>query len=203
MSNAYATREEWLNALIAALRPRFAEVGAPVPTKLRASCGFPSVRPLKTEKNPRFSGGELWDFTRSEDGHYEMFVSPAFDDPLELASVVAHELVHAAVGVEAKHGPAFKNIAHKIGLTGPMPASVLSDQLKKDLAPLLEGLGPYPHAALDNTKAISNRPAKQSARLLKVQCPMCEYTVRITRKWLDEAGAPCCPVHGDKLEEEI
>ncbi len=30
-------------------------------------------------------------------------------------------------------------------------------------------------------------------RMLKACCGDCAYTVRVTRKWLDEAGAPLCP----------
>ena len=36
---------------------------------------------------------------------------------------------------------------------------------------------------------------KQTTRLLKCQCDICGYTVRVTRKWLD-IGAPHCPDHG-------
>jgi ribulose 1,5-bisphosphate carboxylase large subunit-like protein len=32
--------------------------------------------------------------------------------------VLAHELCHAAVGVDAGHGPEFRAIAHAIGLRG-------------------------------------------------------------------------------------
>jgi len=50
---------------------------------------------------------------------------------------------------------------------------------------------------------INNRPPKQSTRLLKAACEhrdegadACGYTVRVTRKWVDQLGAPHCPVHG-------
>jgi hypothetical protein len=36
---------------------------------------------------------------------------------------------------------------------------------------------------------------KQTARLLKAQCPECDYIVRVTRKHLAEKGAPVCPIH--------
>jgi hypothetical protein len=39
---------------------------------------------------------------------------------------------------------------------------------------------------------------KRTTRLLKCECEACGYTARVTRKWVDEAGAPICPV--DQIE---
>ena len=36
------TREEWLNAMTAALRPKFKANGTPIPAKVRISCGWPA-----------------------------------------------------------------------------------------------------------------------------------------------------------------
>ncbi len=37
--------------------------------------------------------------------------------------------------------------------------------------------------------------------MLKADCAACGYTVRVTRKWLDRVGAPCCPKHGAMIVE--
>jgi hypothetical protein len=41
---------------------------------------------------------------------------------------------------------------------------------------------------------------------LKAESGDCGYTVRVTRKWVDDAGAPHCPKHGamqvDGIEAE-
>jgi hypothetical protein len=37
-------------------------------------------------------------------------------------------------------------------------------------------------------------------RLLKAICGDCAYTVRVTRRWLDELGAPLCPCNREPLE---
>lgn len=57
--------------------------------------------------------------------------------------------------------------------------------------------------ANDNGDQIAaDYPTKQSTRLLKAVCQanqdgqQCGYTVRVTRKWVDQLGAPPCPVHG-------
>lgn len=42
---------------------------------------------------------------------------------------------------------------------------------------------------------------KQSTRMIKASCPECGYTVRVTRKWLDTAGAPICPACEEQMKE--
>jgi hypothetical protein len=32
--------------------------------------------------------------------------------------------------------------------------------------------------------------------MLKCECATCGYTVRTARKWLEQAGAPLCPIEG-------
>jgi hypothetical protein len=77
--------------------------------------------------------------------------------------------------------------------------------LRARLADLAAGLGPLPHARLDIERGIDNRgphygpadrPKKQGTRLLKAECGSCGYTVRVTLKWVTEAGPPHCPKHG-------
>jgi hypothetical protein len=76
--------------------------------------------------------------------------------------------------------------------------------IKRNFAPILAAIGALPHAALDF--GASSAPPKQKARLLEAECDDCGYTVRVTRKWVDEAGAPHCPKHGamqvDGIEAE-
>ena len=55
---------------------------------------------------------------------------------------------------------------------------------------IIDGLGVYPHAALD----MSSRKT-QGTRMLKASCPSCSYTVRLTAKWaFDSYGNPRLPV---------
>lgn len=35
----------------------------------------------------------------------------------------------------------------------------------------------------------------QTTRLIKYQCRACGCIIRITRKWIDEVGAPLCAKH--------
>ncbi len=63
---------------------------------------------------------------------------------------------------------------------------------------------PHPDARLDTTGE-TTAPRKQAARMLKCECQTCGYTVRTTRKWLETAGAPLCPIagHGPMCHEML
>lgn len=49
--------------------------------------------------------------------------------------------------------------------------------------------GREPHGALSPT----TRDKVQGTRMLKALCPVDGYTMRLTRKWIDELGWPVCP----------
>lgn len=82
-----------------------------------------------------------------------------------------------------------------------MPSTSVGEALAARLAPTLDLLGPYPHAAVTPSATTSAAP-KQGTRMLKCECPACGYTVRTTRKWLD-LGEPLCPVHERPMPEAV
>ena len=57
--------------------------------------------------------------------------------PAQIAAILAHELVHAAVGIPAGHGKAFKRVALGLGLVGPMRATTPGDSFLAAVAPIL------------------------------------------------------------------
>lgn len=186
-------REQWLLELIEKLRPVFEEKGATLPAKIRASCSFPSKQAL-SNKNKRL--GEAWSDKCSDDQTFEIFISPLLKDPIEVSGVVVHELVHTAVGIECGHRGAFKKLATLTGLEGKMTATTVGDELKIKLQTLTDEIGLYPHARL----VASNRPKTQSIRMLKVTCKECGCVIRMTRKWIDDAGLPTCACGGEMAE---
>lgn len=192
-ANAFKHRETWLHAVADQLRAIFTFHGATIPDRIRLTCGFPSVRAFAGHRQRL---GECWSDANSKNGHTEVMISPVLDDPMRVAGVLAHELVHAAVGIQYGHKGPFAKLAKAIGLEGKMTATTEGEAFKQAAAPILETVGPYPHAELSK-----NARTKQGTRLLKLQCPTCPYTVRITRKWLDEVGAPACPTHGNDMKE--
>ncbi|AKH18924.1 transcription elongation protein SprT [Sphingomonas sanxanigenens] len=172
-------RESWLNRVAVGMAPLFEALDTPLPDRVRVAIGFTSAG----RKGKAI--GECWDNRRSADGHFEIFIRPD----------LAHELVHAAVGIAAGHGKPFKRIALGLGLVEPMRATTPGDAFLGAVTPILAAAGPLPHARLD-TGGQTTAPKKQAARMLKCECEVCGYTVRTTRKWLETAGAPLCPIEG-------
>lgn len=205
-------RETWLNNLAALMAPAYAELGAPLPS-YRIAVGFPS--------NGIKSGaiGECWDAKASGDNTFEIFIRPDKADPMEVAFVLAHELVHAAVGLKHGHKGEFARVALALGFPRPLTtAAPPTPALTEWFEEILPRVGPMPHAAMrwregstvvakrqgggvvipeasEGEERASSRPKKQTTRLHKVSCGECGYTVRVTSKWL-EVGAPHCPEHG-------
>lgn len=213
MTDEYSyTREAWLQGcasriMVDVLAPagytRNAETATPLMDGLRVSVGWPSQRPLSRKKR---AIGQCWPVDASKDHATEIFVSPYVDDPIEVAGVLVHEILHAAVGTKAKHGTAFKRACKAVGLDGKATATVPGEELAATLAMIIDVLGPYPHGSLDASVL-----PKQSTRLLKATCanPECEsqdplhggYTVRITAKWATLA-APICGMCKEPLSVE-
>jgi hypothetical protein len=189
------TREQWLNAATDKLRPLFKQAGYEVPANVRTTCGFPH----KSAFASRQRIGECWSDTASEGKVFEIFISPVKADPVEVLDVLAHELVHATVGLAAKHNGPFRKCATAIGLEGKMTSTHAGKELKGRLQDIAEALGPYPHKKL--TKSMTNGEKKQTTRLIKCECNECGYTVRTTQAWLDLAGAPICPLDERQMEE--
>jgi hypothetical protein len=173
-------REEWLQRLVKKIRPWYE---GELPETIHLSIGF-SSKGIRSK-----TIGECWHKKASADEAPQVFIHPKLSNPIEVAAVVVHELIHAC-RPDAKHGKEFKQVAVRLGLEGRMTATSASSDLKEKLGAIVEKIGPFPHPALTDGK-FSSGP-KQSTRLLKVSCPDCGYLVRTTQKWL-EIGLPLCP----------
>jgi hypothetical protein len=178
------TREQWLEAAVKALAPRFLAAGSPLPT-VRVSVGFPSLRACSTSKA---RWGECWDKRASADGSHQIFITPREASGSVVLAVLVHELCHAAVGCKAGHRAPFARLAKALGLTGKMTATTAGPELQRDLEALEQRLGAYPHAALNAAKSGIK---KQTTRLLLAMCPACGYKLRVTRQWA-EIALPTC-----------
>ena len=182
-------REDWLTECVNKLRPNFIEAGFTLPERIRVSCSWPSKGGLAVKKR---RVGEAWSAENSGDHSFEVFISPVLKDPVTVATALIHELVHCAVGIEAKHQGPFVKCAKAVGLEGKMTATTAGAELRKRLEELVVEIGEYPHAELKH----SNAPPKQGTRMLKVTCVECGCLCRMTQKWLDEVGPPNCACGG-------
>lgn len=216
---AQASREAWLNAFVAAARPVFISHDHTLPAKIRVSVGFPSSGWRSS------TIGECWSEAASADGHFEIFINPKIDDAARVAGILTHELCHAAVGIPAGHGPKFGKIARALGLEGPLTATTEGDAWRAWAKPIVDALGPLPHAALGaNLRGspgrgdgkggragqpgdgegdpVTTAPRTQGTRLIKALCPHCGFTSRVTRKWIDVFGGQMLcsnPTHHDRV----
>lgn len=186
MAGKAQNREEWLKALAERLNTLVFDGAMPA---YRVACGWPSRGGTAQAKRVI---GQCWDADCSADKTHEILISPNLDDPMKVAGVLAHEMIHAIVGIPAGHKKPFRDLAIKIGLVGKMTATTEGPDFIAAVEPVLKEIGAYPHAALTPGTQLK----KQSTRLIKAECPECGYNVRVTRKWLDEVGAPLCPNDG-------
>ena len=104
-SRTLPTREAWLLGLANALRPVYGRHKAALPTRVRISVGWPS-KSATTARTRRI--GECW--YSASDGVPQVFVSPLLADQLQVAAVLMHELVHAALGPGAEPAHAGRSI---------------------------------------------------------------------------------------------
>lgn len=195
----YQTREQWLLAALTLMRPLFENRGYKVP-EVRVSCGWPSNRALSVKGRVL---GQAWCKEASSDKVGQIFISPFLDKtagPQEVLAVLIHEQVHQVVGVKESHNKVFGKCARAVGLEGKLTSTVAGKDLMEVFTKWDKQLGPYPHSKLDSNKSPIK---KQSTRLIKCQCTASEYCVRITRKWLEEYGAPISPVNNKPMKFEV
>ena len=197
-ANDHTSREAYLRAATNELRPYFAKLGLHLPEKIRFAVAFTS------QGKKGKVAGECWHAGASDDGHHEIIIRADFADHAEVLGILVHELVHAGLPPDAKHGKAFREAALRIGLEGPMRHAMPGAVLKERLNELAASLGPFPHARLNfdrvtlSGEVVADRPKKQGTRMLKAEClgAGCGYTVRVAARWIKDCGPPHCPKHG-------
>lgn len=196
MPKKFKTREEWLTFVADELRRHYSGAGYPIPLKVRFAIGFCSTG----ERGNRI--GECWYPEASGDKSVEIFVKPDQHVAGTVADILAHELVHAAVGPGHGHGRVFKKACTALGLEGKATQALPGAEMRRTvIAPILKRAGKLPHAKLEGK--VTDRK-KQGTRLLKAECEKCGYTVRVTKKWAAE-GLPYCGVrsHGRMVCEDM
>jgi hypothetical protein len=202
------TREGWLGAVRdhKVIQALFEATGFPIPENTRVSCAFPGSR-ARARKTKRI--GECWNAANSADNHFEIMVTPIMADPVQVAGVLIHELVHAAVGLECGHRGNFRKVALGVGLAGKMTATHESPALVAILESVIKEIGPYPHATLNADRT------RQSTRMIKVVCgdsncpglrvvgsKLQPYSFRMSRKNIEmfDGELPTCPC-GSRMHE--
>lgn len=184
MSKAkYDTREAWLIAAAEVINGWIAEKTDLTPAKkTQVSVGFP-----RRERGGKIIGQCYGG--KSGGGVQNVYVSPRLGTATQALPVLAHELIHAADDCESGHQGAFRKAWKALGFTGKPTASEPGPDLKQACRELAGELGPYPHTKL---VPVDGPGKPQSTRMLKVECVACGCVIRMTNKWIEEAGTPTC-----------
>lgn len=137
-------REEWLNRAVVLIEQYvFEPEDLKMPEKWAISCGWSKGASAKAV-------GVCVDPSCSKDGTTHLFVVPTQEVALDVLGTVAHEMIHAIVGHEHKHGGRFREVAlqlefsPKMTTTAPVPGTPAYAAIEE----VLKELGPYPHAAM-------------------------------------------------------
>lgn len=192
MSTYFQFREEYLSAAIDEAVPYFKSKGYELPSNIKVSCGWPVG-----SRGGKKVMGQCFDPSASKSGAVEIFISPSLENPITVLGVLFHELVHAAVGNAAGHGPKFKLACQRLGLEGKATSAMPGHDLNVWLEETRQAvLGDYPHSTVDYSQR-----KKQGTRLIKLVCPVSGYTVRTTQKWI-EHGLPMSPAGHEMVVSE-
>ena len=128
------TRKEWILIAIEILRPDFQHI-APFPQYIEILDDWPDD--ILDREN-------CWGACNFDLEYPRIFISPVLSDSIEVLETLVHELVHASVGYEHRHGLLFQIPASCIGLEGPLDATCAGEKLTVRLGEIVNILGPYP-----------------------------------------------------------
>lgn len=224
-TSTYAARESWLASAVEVFRPRFAEIGFPLPEKLRVAVGF---GPTGARQESAKVMGVCLHTACSLDGVNEIWISPEAETTSYMLALLIHELCHAAINNEDDHGGRFAEMMTRLGMEGRMTEANPSLTLEAELVTIAESLGEYPGARVDlagiftrlpvgpdgmviplGDLPISSGPKKQGTRQLKVSCVQndCEageagYKLRMTQTHIERFGTPICPGCGRPMTQD-
>lgn len=157
------TRESWLSKasdIMVAYIQQYTDI--PIP-KFYLSVGFP--------KGKSTTVGQCWSGRLSEDGLPHIFISPVKDDPIDILSILGHEIIHT-VYPNAGHRIEFSRLAAKCGYVKPWVGHLVNDEYAKYLQTVADELGEYEHSKL----TLPIRGSKGS-RLRKYVCNVCNVIV--------------------------
>jgi hypothetical protein len=206
--NTHETVEGWFQALMAAARPLFEEIGYRLPESIQIDFGFTSHG---KRKGPR---GEFWDKEASSNRIPRMIIRCDSAEIGKILDSFAHQCVHAVVGAAAGHEKPFRDCALRLGMEGKMREAVPGKRLAERLHALAEEVGTFPGGALDFEKrgydgeekkqrVVVDVEEKQKSRQLKAECLIddCGYIARVSAMNL-RRGAPICPIHKQSMWHE-
>ena len=145
-------REHWLTEVAVGLRPWFLARGYEIPLRVRLGVGALAA-------NHGTLG--VCHCPCDRDGFQHITISPFIDDPVMVATVLVHELIHAVLPASEGHGRLFEAAARTLGLVGRVTIAEAGPELRAHLREITRAAGPYPHRAIANDR-LFNRTSNTS-----------------------------------------
>jgi hypothetical protein len=139
--------EAWLNEAVNLLRPSFEEAGLEIPP-VHLSVGFSTdgYKP-KAKKN---TIAVCHARCMTTDGINEIYISPIVHEPVDVLSILVHELIHAVDDCKSGHGQRFQEISLALGcsdnLSVPLSKCRQSIERYRNIA---NQLGRYPRSGVN------------------------------------------------------
>jgi hypothetical protein len=171
----YPTREQWLMAAYALLKPRFDELAEIVNTAAEATGKtLPGIAVYSMPDTVHISVGfgygakrengiilgQTWIRERSEDKINHMFISPEIKHASTVLGVMIHEMLHVLFDGEHGHDRVFAAFGEALGLEGKPTEMLPGAAFEMELMLMAEDtLGAYPHSALDVARTAAIVPA--------------------------------------------
>lgn len=192
------TRERWLERAVEMIRPIFKEAGEVPPVKV--AIGFPSSGGV----SKRRILGECWHKNATTDNVVQIYLNPTVEEiggENGMLAILVHELIHA-MGIKG-HGKEFTKVMKIVGLEGKPASTVagtaLISELKKIEEDLNADIGKCPQAPI---VPVELEKKKDTCRMIKFECDIDEYIIRVSKKCADKA-TPICPVCREEMRKEV
>jgi hypothetical protein len=171
----YATREQWLMAAYALLRPKFDELAEIVNTAAEATGKtLPGIAVYTMPETIHISVGfgwgakreneiivgQTWRAERSADKVNHMFISPEVAHASTVLGIMIHEMLHVLFDCDHGHDRVFAAFGEALGLEGKPTEMLPGPAFEMELMLMAEAeLGAYPHSVLDVQRSTAIVPA--------------------------------------------
>jgi hypothetical protein len=182
-------RESWLLAATEELEKLFFNKPPRVLPPIGVSCGIP--------KGSSKAIGQCWHPKMAKDNRTHLFICPSIDGEIVVLGTLLHELIHACVGIQEKHGGLFAKEAQRIGLAGKLTATYVEKDSKLELSlqEIVRKLGPYPHKSMNKSGSlIKKKKRKTKTNNVSLMSTTTDtYTISVSAVLLDLHGYPRDP----------
>ncbi len=124
---------------------------------------------------------------KAGESFYHIFITPQIKDFVRIVDILLHQAIHTRIGGHRRN---FAKVAAAAGLVQPWTATTASPLLRNEIENYIKE-----KAIIWQQPAIieTSTKKKQTTRMMKLECPQCEYIIRTAAKNIEEKGLPVCP----------